>query len=75
MATKVMVLSSDASEDIRVIKVPQEYEDHEAYRHVVGLIARVQEENADAGWEEINEILEEHGFTPVHFVLGPAWNG
>ncbi|MDX1698563.1 MAG: hypothetical protein R3308_09770, partial [Thiohalobacterales bacterium] len=39
---------------------------------VTGLIARVEEDNPDYGWEDIAGMLEDHGFEPVEFILGPA---
>ena len=68
---KLMVLPASDVTAIRVIQVPEDFEEHEAYRHVVGLIARVEEENPDYNWEDIATELEEHQFFPVKFILGP----
>jgi hypothetical protein len=32
----------------------------------------VEEQNPDYGWEDIAPALEDHGFEPVEFILGPA---
>jgi len=66
-----MVLPSKDSEKIRVISIPSDYEEHEAYRHVTGVIASIEEQIPDYDWDDILESLEEHGFTEVKFNLGP----
>lgn len=68
---KLMVLPANDVTAIRVIQVPDDFEEHEAYRHVVGLIAKIEEENPDYSWDEIAAELEEHEFIPVEFILGP----
>ena len=71
MADRFMVLPSKDSEKIRVISVPIDYEEHEVYRHVTGVIASVEEQIPDYDWDDILELLEDHGFTEVDFILGP----
>ena len=66
-----MVLPSKNSEKIRVISVPADYEEHEVYRHVTGVIASIEEQIPDYDWDDILESLEEHGFSEVDFILGP----
>jgi hypothetical protein len=72
MQTRLMILPARDSSAIRLVRVPEEFEAHEAYRHVTGLIASVEEQNPDYGWEDIAPALEDHGFEPVEFILGPA---
>ena len=72
METNFMILPATESDAIRLVRVPPDFEAHEAYRHVTGLIARVEEDNPDYGWEDIAGMLEDHGFEPVEFILGPA---
>ena len=67
----LMVLPAKNANAIRVIQIPADFEEHEAYRHVVGLIAQVEEENPDYSWEDISAVLEDHQFHPVDFILGP----
>jgi hypothetical protein len=71
MSEKFMVLPSKNSEKIRVISVPADYEEHEVYRHVTGVIASIEEQIPDYDWDDILESLEEHGFSEVDFILGP----
>jgi len=68
---RLMVLPAKEVTGIRVVEIPEDIEEHEAYRHVVGLIAQVEEENPDYDWEDIVVMLEDHQFNPIEFVLGP----
>ena len=68
----LMVLPSKDTTGIRLIRLPEDFERHEAFRHVTGLIARVESEKPDYAWEDIAEILESQGYELVDFVLGPA---
>ena len=54
-----------------MIKIPDDYEEHEVYRFATGLIASIEEQIPDYNWEDIIEALEEHGFSEVEFILGP----
>jgi hypothetical protein len=67
-----MILPASEFTDIRLVTIPQDIEEHEVYRHVTGLIASVEESNPDYTWENIVALLEDHGFEPVDFILGPA---
>ena len=68
---KLMVLPAKDVKEIRVVQIPDDLEEHEAYRHVVGLIAQVEEHDADYCWDDIVAVLEDHQFHPVDFILGP----
>ena len=72
MSDTLMVLPATNHTAIRLIRVPPDFEAHEAYRHVTGLIASVEEHDPDYSWEDIESVLDEHGFEPVEFILGPA---
>jgi hypothetical protein len=71
MSDNLMILPADKHEDIRLIKIPDDFEEHEAYRYVTGLIAKAEEES-DYDWDDILDLLEERGFESVEFVLGPS---
>lgn len=71
MSDKLMVLPSKEAEKIRLIKIPDDYEEHEVYRFATGLIAGIEERIPDYDWEDIIEALEEHGFSEVDFIVGP----
>jgi hypothetical protein len=71
MSDNLMVLPASDTTKIRLIRVPDDFEEHEAYRYVTGLIAKA-EEDADYDWDEILDLLEERGFEAVNFILGPS---
>lgn len=71
MNDKLMILPANKAENIRLIRVPDDFEEHEVYRYVTGLIAKVEEEN-DYNWDDILELLEDRGFEAVEFILGPS---
>lgn len=71
MNDNLMILPADNPADIRLIQIPEDFEEHEAYRYVTGLIAKA-EEDPDYSWDDILDLLEERGFESVDFVLGPS---
>jgi len=68
----LMLLPSKDHTRMRLIRVPADFESHEAFRHVTGVIAAVESENPDYDWDDIAEALEAHGFEAVDYALGPA---
>ena len=72
MSEKLMILPAKNTNDIRLVRIPDDFEEHEIFRHVTGLIASVEEKNPAYHWDEIIEVLEDHGFEVVPFILGPA---
>ena len=71
MSKNLMVLPAGTHAKIRLISVPDDLEEHEAFRYVTGLIAEI-EEHSEYDWDDILELLEDRGFEPVEFMLGPA---
>ncbi len=71
MSDTLMILPARNPGRIRLVRIPADLEAHEAFRHVTGLIAQVEENHPDYSWEEIAPLLEDHGFETVDFVLGP----
>jgi hypothetical protein len=71
MSETLMILPAVNATDIRLVRVPDDIEAHEAFRHATGLIARVEEDNPDYDWEDIETLLDDHGFETVEFILGP----
>ena len=67
-----MILPASEFTGIRLVTVPDDIEEHEVYRYVTGLIASVEERDPDYTWGDIAALLEDRGFTPVDFILGPA---
>ena len=72
MTEKLMILSATDPREIRLVRVPDDYEEHEAYRHVTGMIAAIEEADPDYGWDDIEAALGDEGFESVDFILGPA---
>ena len=71
MSAPLMILPSHDFSRIRLVRVPEDIEAHEAFRHATGLIATLEEQTPKCTVEQIIEALEDHGFVPVDFVLGP----
>jgi len=71
MPAKLIMLPSKKLEHTRLIKIPEHYDGHEAFRHTTGLIAGVEEENPDYTWDDIAEVLEAQGFEVVNYIMGP----
>jgi len=67
----LMILPAKEASAIRLVRVPNDYEEHEVFRHVTGIIASVEEDNPAYTWDDIRNELEDHGFEPLTFVLGP----
>ena len=72
MSETLMILPAKDTTAIRLVRVPNDLEKHEAFRHVTGLIASAEETNPNYTWDDIAEVLEDHGFVQVEFILGPA---
>jgi len=71
MNDNLMILPASEAEDIRLIRIPVDFEEHEVYRYVTGLIAKAEEE-PDYAWDDILDLLEERGFESVDFIIGPS---
>ena len=71
MSNNLMILYANKPENIRLIQMPEDFEKHEAYRYVTGIIAKAEVES-DYSWDDILELLEERGFESVHFIHGPS---
>jgi hypothetical protein len=72
MTNRLMILPAADCKAIRAVTIPEDFEEHEAYRCVTSLIASVEESNSDYTWSDIVELLEDNGFELVPFTLGPA---
>ena len=72
MSSKLMILPAHNYKSTRLIKIPDDFEEHEVFRNVTGVISQVEEENPDYTWDDVAEALEDHGFEVMDFILGPA---
>jgi len=71
MAERLMVLPSKDVGRIRLVTVPEDMSPHEAYRYVTGLVSEIERTGEDQWVDEVLELLEDHGFESLEFVLGP----
>lgn len=67
-----MILPAADKSKIRLVRIPPDFQDQEVYRYVTGLIAQVEERDPDYSWEDVLAMLEDRGFEPVEFQLGPS---
>ena len=72
MPERLMILPSTEPERLRLLRIPEDFESHEAFRHVTGIIAEVEAEKPGYGWEDLRDALEDKGFGEVGFILGPS---
>ena len=72
MNPTLMILPASNPKATRLVRIPTDLERHEAYRHVTGLIAEIEQSSPGSSWEDIAAVLEDHGYEPVDFILGPA---
>jgi hypothetical protein len=72
MTPKMMILPASRADAIRLVRVPDDFEIQEAYRRVTGLIAAVEESVPGYDWDDIQAALEDQGFEPLEFILGPS---
>jgi hypothetical protein len=71
MSQTYMILPAKRHGDIHVVTVPADFESQEAFRHVTGIVAAVEEADPDYTWEDVAEALEANGFVPVETIVGP----
>ena len=72
MSKTLMILPASDATGIRLVRIPDDYESHEAFRHVTGLIAATEEQYPNCKVDDIVADLEDNGFETVEFILGPA---
>lgn len=72
MNNNLMILPAKEVAKIRLIRIPDDFEEHEAYRYVTGLIAKVEEDEPGYSWDDVLDLLEDRGFESVDFLLGPS---
>jgi hypothetical protein len=72
MSDNLMILPANEPENIRLIRIPDDFEEHEVYRYVTGLIAKVEEADSSYSWDDILDLLEDRGFESIDFMLGPS---
>ncbi len=71
MSADLMLLPSSNFANICLVRIPEDFEEHEAYRYATGVIANVEEQGTHCSREDVRDALEERGFETVAFLLGP----
>jgi hypothetical protein len=71
MSDNLMILPASEPANIRLVRIPDDFEQHEVYRYVTGIISKV-EEDPEYTWDDILELLQDRGFELVDFILGPS---
>ncbi len=72
MINSLMILPASDTRNMRLVRIPDDFESHEVFRHVTGLIAAIEEQDPDCDQDDILTALEDHGFEAVEFILGPT---
>lgn len=72
MGARLMLLPATTGTEALLVQVPEDYEEHEAYRHVTGIIATIEESADENVIDDIVEALESHGFNRVEYLVGPS---
>ena len=67
-----MLLPGKTPAESRVLRLPHDLDEQEAYRQVTAIVAGLRAARHDHSMEDVLEALAEHGFTPVELVVGPA---
>lgn len=70
MSAKYMVLPSPEFSRIRLVTIPEDVAEQEAFQHATGVIASVEEKSGYT-LEDIEDALEAHGFELVDCLVGP----
>jgi len=72
MEERLMLLPCRQFDRPVLVVIPEDFGVEEAFRHVTGLIAEVEEENPGSySREDVLDALEAHGFIEVEYELGP----
>ncbi len=74
MPSQLMLLHSKDISHCRLVRVPEDFEEHEVYRRVTGIISSVEQANPHYTWEDMADALEQRGFEVVEFIRGPMLN-
>jgi len=72
MSKTLMLLPAKNVEDIKLVRIPDDYDQKDALRHATSLIATIEEQDPDYQWDDIAATLEDHGFELQAFMIGPA---
>ena len=71
MSARMMLLPAKNVDDMKLVSIPDDFDQRDALRHATSLIASIEEENPDYAWDDIAATLEDHGFMVQEFMVGP----
>ena len=71
MTEQLMLLPNKDFNNMLLVRVPDDFEGQEAFRRAVGIIAEIESLNKNYSLDDLINALEDHGFMPITFVLGP----
>ena len=71
MTARYMLLPAKRIEDMKIVRIPDDFDNRDALRHATSLIATIEEQDPDYEWEDLEATLEDHGFESVEFMIGP----
>jgi len=74
MQDKFILLPAQRSEDARLLRIPSDVLERDAFRLVTALAAELEEDSGKDKMRELLERLTEKGFTEAHLVVGPQIN-
>lgn len=72
MCNRYVILPAHEYSAIRLVRIPRDLVQHEAYRYITGIIAKTEEQNPDYKWDDIAAELEDHNIEIIDFELRPA---
>ena len=67
----MMLLPAKNIDDMKLVSIPDDFDQRDALRHATALIASIEEDDPDYNWEDIAAALEDHGFESQEFMIGP----
>ncbi len=71
MQDKFILLPAVHADQARLLKIPQEISEMDAYRRVTSLIAAHQERTAQPAIQDMIDSLADEGFVEVPLIIGP----
>ena len=72
MGDKLILLPGADNKSCRILRMPEDMDDHEAFRNVTGIIAGLEERDGVVNPEDLDDALEDHGFVSVDYIVGPG---
>lgn len=71
MGKKLILLPGADSRSCRILRMPEDMDDQEAFRNVTGIIAGLEEQGPGVTPDELDDALEDNGFETLDYIIGP----